>query len=109
LLAPGRSKLVIICSGNTSAHAAWKHNTSQLLPAAANDAQRLSSSPKPPQIKKPTHQGVGQAQGGLAERCHHGVGDAVAQARLDEAASQPVRDRNQPAARSINKPRSWSQ
>jgi hypothetical protein len=31
-------------------------------------------------------------------RAHHGVGNAVAQARLDEATSQPVCNGNQPSA-----------
>ncbi len=46
-----------------------------------------------------SHQRVGQAEGGLAEGRHNGVGNPVAQAGLDEAASQEVGDRNQPTER----------
>lgn len=45
------------------------------------------------------HQGVGESQGGLAEGSHNSVGDAVAQAGLDEATGQPVGDGDQPTAR----------
>ncbi len=44
------------------------------------------------------HERVGQAERRLAERADDAVRDPAAQARLDEAARQPERDRDQPPA-----------
>ena len=45
------------------------------------------------------HQGVDQAEGGLAESGNNGVRNPVAQARLDEASSKEVGNGNEPSVR----------
>lgn len=44
------------------------------------------------------HQAVDETQGGLSEGGHDGVGDAVAESRLDEATREEVGNSNQPTA-----------